>query len=126
VLPLLGIAALMVFGFVVFITALTYDSPVKSETPADLALARERRRRQQRERLRRQGQQASSGARWAVQAAAAKLGILATTLAQEWWPLLSHHTRRSRGWLSLESTSGQLIAAAAASVVVAYLLVAFV
>jgi len=38
VLSLVGIAALMVFGFVVLITALTYDAPVKSDRPRDLAL----------------------------------------------------------------------------------------
>ena len=103
-LPLLGIAALMVFGLVVLITALTYDAPVESDRPRDLSVARERRRHQRK----------------------VKLSTLARTLAHEGWPLVRHHARRSRGWLSLESTRGQLIAGAAASVVIAYLSAALV
>ena len=119
----MGIAALMVFGFVVLITALTYDAPVKSDRPRDLALAHKR-RRQRRERLGRQRQQASSVGRWAVRAAAVELHTLVTTLARKWWPSLRHHARRSR-WLTLDSTTGQLIAGAAASVIAGCLIVAF-
>ena len=35
VLPLVGIAALAVFGFVVWVTAFTSDPPVKSDGPRD-------------------------------------------------------------------------------------------
>ena len=124
VLPLLGIAALMVLGFVVLLTALTYEAPIKSDKPGDWALARERRRLQQ-EQLRTQAQQASSAARRAVGVVAVTLRTRAMALAREWWPRLRHHARHSRArWLSLESTSGQLIATASASLIAAYLIVA--
>jgi nitrate reductase NapE component len=118
VLPLVGIAALMVFGLVVLMTALIYDPP------HDRALVRERRRRQQRERLSRQAQQASSAVARAVAAVAATLTRLAIALAHQWWPHFCNKARHARvRWLTFESTSGQLIAIAALSVVMAYLIV---
>jgi len=117
VLPLVGIAALMVFGFVVLMTALTYDPP------HDRALV-QKRRRQQRERLRKQTRHASSAVARGVAAVAATLSTLAIVLAHEWWPRFRHQARHARvRWLTFESTSGQLIAMAALSVVMAYLIV---
>jgi len=154
VLPLVGIAALMVLGFVIWVTALTYEAPVKSDTPRDRALARERRRLHRKQRRKRAQQATSVGLR-SVRASAVELGTWAIALAHKWWPRLRHHSRRSRAlvvelgtwaialahkwwprlrhharqsrarWLSIESTTGPLIAVAAASVIVAYLVVTF-
>ena len=182
-LPLVGIAALMVLGFVIWVTALTYEAPVKSDTARDRALARERRRLHRKQR-RRRAQQASSGVLRGVRASVVELGTWAIALAHKWWPRLRHHAGRSRAsvvelgtwaialahkwwprlrhhagrsrasvvelgrsaialahkwwprlrhharqsrarWLSLESTTGPLIAVGAASVIVAYLVVTF-
>ena len=117
VLPVAGIAALMVFGLVVSMTALTYDPP------RDRALVQER-RRQQRERLRRQARQASSAVARAVAAVAVTLSTLAIGLGHEWWPRFRQQARHARvRWLTLEWTTGRLIAMAALSVVMAYLIV---
>jgi hypothetical protein len=125
VLPLVGIAALMVIGFVVLMTALTYEAPIKSDRPRDRTLARER-RRLQRKQLRRQSHRASSAGLGGVRALALTLRTWAIALAREWWPGLRHHARRSRArWLSLESTTGQVIAAVLASVAAGFLIAAF-
>jgi len=125
VLPLVGIAALMVLGFVIWVTALTYEAPVKSDTPRDRALARERRRLHRKQRRKRAQQATSVGLR-SVRASAVELGAWAIALAHKWWPRLRHHARQSRArWLSIESTTGPLIAVGAASVIVAYLVVTF-
>jgi hypothetical protein len=43
-----------------------------------------------------------------------------------WWPRLRYHARDTRvRWLSLQSKTGQVIAAVSVSVVMAYLIVAF-
>jgi hypothetical protein len=122
VLPLVGIAALMVFGFVVLMTALTYDPTVKSDRRRERALARER--RPQPKPLRRQAQRALSARRSAVRELAVTLRTRVIELADEWWPRVRHHARDVRfRWLTLESTTGQVIAAAAASVAAACLIV---
>jgi hypothetical protein len=129
VLPLVGIAVLMVFGFVVAITALSYDPRAKFDRPRDRASARER--RPQWTRLRRGAQRALSAGREAARELAVAAGELAVTLltraiafAHEWWPRLHYHARHARRrWLTLESTTGQVIAATAASVAVALLIV---
>ena len=123
VLPLVGIAALMVFGFVVLMTALTYDSPPKSERPPHRPSAGER--RQQRKQLRRQTHPAPAR-RSAVRKLVVTPSTRAIELARDSWPRWRYHVRDARvRWLSLESTTGQLIATASISVVVAYLIVAF-
>ena len=121
VLPLVGIAALMVFGMVVLLTALAYEPPPQSDRPPDRALARERGPQRK---LRRQAQRALSARRSATQESVVPVRTRAIALADEWWPRLRRHARaaRVRG-LTLESTTGQLIAAAAASVVAAHLIV---
>jgi hypothetical protein len=122
VLPWVGIAAIMVFGFVVLLTAVTYHAPVKSGKPPDPGLAREH--RPQREQWRRQAQDALSARRSAVWELALTLRTRAIALAVEWWPRLRHHARGARvRWLTLESTPGQLIAVAAASVIAGCLIV---
>ena len=132
---MLGIAALMVFGFVVWMTALMYDAPVKSDRLRDRASAHQRPRWTQ---LRREAQQALSAARSAARelavagrelaVAARELAVTLSTraiaLADEWWPRLRDYARDARGrWLTLESTTGQLIAAAAGSLILGYLIV---
>jgi hypothetical protein len=114
---LVGIAAVMVFGLVVLLTALTYDASVKTDRPNDPAFAR--RRRHRREPVRMQRRLDSPTALGTARAVALNL----RALLQEWWPLVRHHARRLR-WLSLESTTGQVIASIVASVIIAYLLVA--
>jgi hypothetical protein len=122
VLPLVGIVALMVFGFGVLITALTYDAPVKLDTPRDRALARER--RPQRKQLRRHVEHALTTRRSDAWELAVTLRARAIALADEWWPRLRYYARDARvRWLTLESTTGQLIAVSAASVVAACLIV---
>ena len=103
VLPLVAIAALMVIGFIVFITALAYDPPPKFVTPREATSTRERPPQQK-----------------------PTLRMRAIALKDEWWPRLHHHARegRLRG-LSLESETGPLIAVTAGSVVVGYLIVKF-
>ena len=92
-------------------TALTYEPPLKSE--GDRALIRER-RRLQRKQLRRQAQQASSAGRRAVGAAAVTLRNW-VALAREWWQRVRYDARDGRvRRLSLESTTGQVIAAVSA------------
>jgi hypothetical protein len=123
VLPLVGIAALMVFGFVVLMTALTYDPPppAKNDRPRDGASASESRAQ-----LGRQAQRALAARRSALRELAVSLSTRAIALAIEWWPRLRHYARDARvRWLSLEWTTGQLIAAASASVIMAYLIVTF-
>ena len=123
VLALVGIAALMLLGFVVLMTALTYDAPVKFDRPRDPASAGGR--RAQWRRVRRQVQQALSAGRSAARELV-ELGTRAIALAKERWPRLRHYARDARRrWLTLESTTGQLIATTAGSVVVAYLIVTF-
>ena len=73
-----------------------------------------------------QAQQASSAGFRGVRALAVRVGTFASELTRQWWPRLRYHARgaRVRG-LSLESTAGQVIAAASVSVIAAYVLVAF-
>jgi hypothetical protein len=119
VLPLVGIAALMLFGLVVFTIALTYgDAPVMRESRSD-PMRTWKRLRQERERLGRAGRTASFLVHW--QGAQVTARTLAMKLTRVSWPLL----RRAR-WLSLESPAGQAIAVLAASVIAAFLLVALV
>ena len=121
-LPLVGIAALMVLGFVIFITALTYDARPKTDRPRDRAMDLDR-RRPQRKQLRRNAKQASSAERGAVGVVAGTLRTRAIGLAHESWPRLRHRALDRQGrWLSLESTVGQLIATFAACVVMACLI----
>ena len=119
-LPLGGIAALAVLGFVVWVNAFTSNPPAESDGSRDRALARER-RRLRREQLRRQAQQASSAGRRGVRAVAWR----AVALADEWLPRLRHHAHDARvRWPTLDSTIGQLIVGIAASLVLAWLIVA--
>jgi hypothetical protein len=124
VLPLVGIAALMLFGVVVLTTALIYDAPAKSDRLRDRASARQR--RPQRKQLRRKAQRPLSSRRSAARELAVTLSTRSIALAEEWWPRLRHHARAARyRWLTLESTTGQLIAAVAGAVLVGYLIVSF-
>jgi hypothetical protein len=121
VLIFLGVAALMAFGLVVLLTALTFDAPVKPDRPRDQDAAREQRpHRKQRPRRAHNASTRDSAIReWAV-----TLRGQAIALADEWWPRLRHHARDVLVQrLTLDSTTGQVIAAAAASVVAAYLVV---
>ena len=130
VLLLVGIAALMVFGFVVWIAALMYDAPLKSDRPRDRASAHQR--RPQWTQLRREAHHALSAARGAARVglgvAGRGLAVLAVAerelavaerelavtlhtraiaLADEWWPRLRYHARDAQGrWLTLESRPG--------------------
>lgn len=122
VLPLVGIVGLMVVGLVVLLTALTYDPPVKSARPSGRVAAREH-RPQWRQR-RRHAQHALSARRSAVGQLSMALRTRAITLVHEWWPRLRHHAHDARNrWLTLRSTTGHLIAGAAASLVAVYLVV---
>jgi hypothetical protein len=132
----------MVVGLVVLMAALTYDE----------SLARERRR--ERKRLstraqefvsRRTGAQrlgvrlttwtvATARAWWprlqrgagAASDKAVGEGKWVVALAREWWPYLRDYLRVVRyRWLTLESTTGQLLVAVVASLVLAYVIVAF-
>ena len=122
VLPLVGIAALAVLGLVVLLTELTYDASVKADKPRDRPISREHRR--QRKEWRTQAQHAVPAWRSAIGEWAVTSRMRAIALAEEWRPRFSHHARYVRArWLTLESTTGQLIAAAAASVVAACFIV---
>jgi hypothetical protein len=140
VLPVVGIAALMVFGLVVLLTALTYDPPVRSDKPNKRASARERRlawdrwrrhahqslseRRLAWEQWRTHAHQSLSARRSAVQELAVALGTRALALAKEWWPRVRHRATDAQGrWLTAESITGQVIAVAVVSLVAAYLIV---
>jgi hypothetical protein len=121
VLPLVGIAALLVFGLVVLMTALTYDPPLGPGTRSDRAPARGRRPR--REQIEGRAKQAMSTGRSTVR----KLAVTLRALLDEWGPRARHYARYGRArWLTLDSTSGQLIAGTAASLVVAWLLVTLI
>jgi hypothetical protein len=107
----------MLFGFVVLMTALTYDPPLKSDRQRDRPA---RGRRPQRQRIKSQAKHGISQALGAVRESAVKL----RTLCEEWWPRLRRRARHTRArWLTLESTTGQVIATAAASLVAAWLIV---
>ena len=122
VLPLVGIAALMVFGLVVLLTALTYDPPVKSEKPRDRALAPEP--RAQRREWTRQGRRELSTQLSSAWDLAVALRSRTGDLAADWLPRLRHYARDARvRWLTLESPVGQTIAVTAASLVGVYLIV---
>jgi hypothetical protein len=118
ILPLVGIAALLVFGFVVLMTALTYDPPLGPDARSDRAPTRSRRPRRQR--IEGRGKQVMSTGRSAVR----KFAVTLRALFDEWGPRARHYARYGRArWLTLDSTSGQLIAGTAASLVVAWLVV---
>jgi len=127
-LPLVGIAALMVFGFVVLMTALTHDPPPELDRLRGRASVGDRRPRWRE--LRREAQQASSAGRsaarkLAVTAPALAVALLtgAIALAEAWWPRVHYHARDARvRWLTLETTTGQLIAFGSASVFVGWLI----
>jgi hypothetical protein len=145
VLHLIGIAALMVFGFVVWMTALTYDSRLKSDRPRTPAPA-PRGRLSRRQRFEDRARDAMSVGRGAMRELALTLHALADewwprlhrqarearalavtlgALAQRWWPRLRHNVRAARArWLTPESTTGPLIVGAALSVFAGWLIVA--
>ena len=119
---MVGIAALMVFGLVVLLTALTYDPPVRSDKPNKRARARERGLTW--ERWRRHAHQSLSAQRSAFQELAVALRTRALALAKEWWPRVRHRATDAQGrWLTAESITGQVIAVAVVSLVAAYLIV---
>jgi hypothetical protein len=113
-LPLIGIAALLVFGFVVLITALTYDPLPKPDKPRARASTREQRR---------QPQPTSPSWRTEARKLATTLQARAMVIVEQRprWGRQARHARLR--WLSLETTSGQLIAVAAGSLVLAYVIV---
>jgi hypothetical protein len=117
-LPLIGIAALLVFGFVVLITALTYDPLPKPDKPRARAWTRE-----QRKQLERRRQPTSPYWRTEARKLATTLQARAMVIVEQWprWGRQARHARLR--WLSLETTSGQLIAVAAGSLVLAYVIV---
>jgi hypothetical protein len=122
VLPLVGIAALMVVGLVILMTALTYDPSAKQARTRDPASAWKR--RSQRKQMQSRAARALSARRTAPRELAVALRTRA--VADAWWPRFHHHARGARiRWLTLESTTGQLIAGAAMSVVAAWLVVTF-
>jgi hypothetical protein len=111
VLPLVGIAALMAFGFVVLIAALTYEEP----------LARERQRRRDRPSTPSVPQRAEK-----VALTLGSLGRRWVALARERWPRVRDRARHARQrWLTLESTTGQVLLVSVASLVLAYVIVSF-
>lgn len=113
-LPLLGIAALMVFGFVVLLTALSHDASAKPDSQRIGSFPGER--RPQREQLGRQVQLVFSSRRGALRAL--PVTLYAWAMDGHSRPRVRHRARGARlRWLTFDSTTGQLIAAAAASVV---------
>ena len=115
-LLLVVIPALLVFGVVVLMTAIIYGTSDKPRA--------DRERRPEHERWKRQGQDVSPRGS-AVRDRAARQGTPLVTMTYRWWLEVRHHALDARvRWLTLESTTGQVIAAAAVSVLAACLLFA--
>jgi len=114
-LLLVVIPALLVFGVVVLMTAIIYGTSDKPRA--------DRERRSEHERWKRQGQDVSPRAS-AVRDRAARQGTPLVTMTYRWWLEVRHHAPDGRvRCLTLESTTGQVIAAAV-SVLAACLLFA--
>jgi len=114
-LLLVVIPALLVFGVVVLMTAIIYGTSDKPRA--------DRERRPEHERWKRRGQ-ALSPRGTAVRDRAARQGTPLITMTNRWWLEVRHHALDARvRWLTLESTTGQVIAAAV-SVLAACLLFA--
>ena len=115
-LLLVVIPALLVFGVVVLMTAIIYGTSDKPRA--------DRERRPEHERWKRRGQ-ALSPRGTAVRDQAARQGTPLITMTNRWWLEVRHHALDARvRWLTLESTTGQVIAVAAVSVLAACLLFA--
>ena len=143
-LPFVGIAGLMVFGFVVLTAALIWDPLLRAERRHARAQARPS--RPQRERSRRRALEARHARRseaWGIATRRARLvarrlrsGVpqlavmlraWAIVIVEEWWPRLRLHARVVRHrWLTLESRIGQLILCLVVSLVGAYMLIVLV
>ena len=132
----------MAAGLVVLMVALAYDE----------SLARERRQRRKRlstrahELLSRRSEARKLAVTWSTRACvlarrwwprlqegARVAGYVAVAerkwtvaVARHWWPYMQYYLRLVRfRWLTLESTTGQLLLVCVASVVLAYLIVAY-
>jgi hypothetical protein len=129
VLPLVGIAALMVVGFVILMTALTYDSRVRPNVPSDSSGKRGVQRKQGTGQVQRAMSELHNAVRtraFALTKSAMRLRSQAIALAGEWWPHVRHHATDPEGrWLTLESTFLQVIVIAAVALFIAYAVVAF-
>ena len=136
VLPLVGIAALMVVGFVILMTALTYDSRVRPNVPSDSSGRRGVQRKQGTGQVQRAMSDLHNAVRalavtlrtraFALTKSAMRLRSQAIALAGEWWPRVRHHATDPEGrWLTLESTFLQVIVIAAVALFIAYAVVAF-
>jgi len=113
---LLMVIPAMVFGVVVLMTAIIYGTSDKPRA--------DRERRPEHERWKRRGQ-ALSPRGTAVRDRAARQGTTLITMTNRWWLEVRHHALDARvRWLTLESTTGQVIAVAAVSVLAACLLFA--
>ena len=148
VLPLMGIAALMLFGFVVLMHALTHDPLLKAAQASDRHSARERRspetwfrtRAQQAWPRWRRGTLEFALAlrawfvdewwpRWrgGAREFAETVRAWAIVLAEEWWPRLRHDARVvGYRFLSPETRSGEIVFAGVTSLVGALVLIAVV
>ena len=124
---MVGIAALMVCGFVVLVIALTYDPRIKSiKSESSRGRASDPVRRLRTRQFLRRAQPALSAGRSPARDLAVTLRAWALVLAHEWWPRLRYYARYTRGrWLTLESRTGQVILTAALSVAMALLIVRF-
>jgi hypothetical protein len=121
---LVGIAALMVVGFVVLVVALAYDE----------SLARERRREREQRIMRAKAAVRRRRNATRLPASTPRAGREQPALARVMrkavemrtgWRDLGHAARVERTrWLGLESTGGQLLVGIVASLVVALLIVA--
>jgi hypothetical protein len=125
----------MVFGFVVLMTALTYEPRIKPDKKRERAPTPPRRSqwarplRQARHALeagRRGFHESAIGLRGRMLALAATSGTWARARFEEWWPRFREHATDVDGrWLTLESPSLQVLVGAVGSVLCAYLIVAF-
>ena len=116
-LLLVVIPALLVFGVVVLMTAIIYGTSDKPRA--------DRERRRQHERWKRRGQELSSPGPAVRDRPGARQGTPLITMTNRWWLEVRHHALDARvRWLKLESTTGQVIAVAAVSVLAACLLFA--
>jgi hypothetical protein len=144
-LPLLGIVVLMVLGFAILMTALTYDPTLKPVRSRDRASTGQRRRQWNRRGqarrafyigrtavqesaviVRGEAQHSLSALRIAVRELTRAVHVGARARLDEWWPRVRDQATDAQGrWLTLESATLPLLVIAAASVVLAYLIVAF-